>query len=90
MREPIATSRTPLSDDVYSNSDHKRDPDVVRLLELGENFAFHSAWNFQARVYKADGMWYSEVWQHHKIVAIIDGDSVHAVIASANEGFGYG
>lgn len=86
----VASFRHPLPDHVYSNFDHELDAEVVRLLELGCNFAFHDAWNFQARVYKAGGMWYSEVWQHHKIVALIDGDSVETVIEEANKGFGYG
>lgn len=90
MRDPIAASRTPLSDHVYSNFDHELDPSVVEPLETEEHYAYHFAWNFQAKVYKAGGVWFSEVWQHHKVVAVIEGDSADAVIEEANKGFGYG
>lgn len=74
--------------EVMSNLDHTIDRKVAATLKLGGCYGIHSAWNFNGRVWFADGKWYEEPWRYQCPNEVISADSIEELMMQANEKYG--
>jgi hypothetical protein len=75
---------------VYSNFDHELDFKVATqlIVESGEAYSQHAAWNFCGHIWHDGTQWVEEVWVYKSLVETLRNDDLRALIDEVN--FNYG
>lgn len=84
--DPFAT-RTECSEGM-SNFDHAIDSGFEDKLRTGEFWGRHAGWNFNSKVWFADGQFHAEVWQYHSPREVISASSLRELMDATNEKYG--
>lgn len=71
-----------------TNFDHSIDDGFEDALRAGGVFGRHAAWNFNGKVWFADGRFHEEVWQYHSPVGVRSADTLRELMETVNDEFG--
>jgi hypothetical protein len=77
-------------DDVsgMSNFDHSINDGFEEQLRTGKLWGRHAGWNFNGRVWFADGKFHEEVWVYRVIQKIVSADTLRELMDAVNDEFG--
>ena len=77
-------------DQEMSNFDSSIDDGMSEALmsEPGMVFGYHSAWNFNGKVYYEEGKYHEEVWVYHELKEIISAETLEELMEEVNLKYG--
>lgn len=71
-----------------SNFDHKIDDGLDQALRAGGVWGRHAAWEFNGRVWFANGRFHEQVWRHRSPVATVTADTLPELMTEVNARWG--
>lgn len=72
-----------------SNFDHSIDDGLEDALRAGGVFGRHAAWNFNGKVWFADGLFHEEVWRYHAPVGTHSAATLPELMQIVNDEYGH-
>jgi hypothetical protein len=72
-----------------SNFDHRIDDGLDAALRGGKVYAIHAAWEFNGRVWWADGGFHEQVWRYNQPVAVVRAATLPDLMAEVNDAWGW-
>ena len=88
MKKLDMESYTEIDSELMSNFDHVICQGAEELLRAGKVYAGYPGLNFYGIVWHEDGKFYCEIWQYHRHINTISGNSLQEIMNTASEYYG--